>query len=1533
MTNRQEVLDRLVAALTADGAVLAGRRGAGRSWVVARLAERVPGAVVVRAAPGRGIPGWTARELVRAADRPLIVDDAHLLDAAATDVLARRGAPAVCTVVEGRGTGLTLDPLDLAATAELAAEILTLPMGREAARALHEATGGLPGVVQAVLAAAQRAGAVRVIGDVAVFDPGHVLALPPEHPLVLGAADAEHDQPPAVLAGLAAAVPAWLRADMQHAELGAGTDTLTGCALRAGHALSELPLDGRLTDRLAAQLHGFARPGHPIAEERALTAKAARHWASVGDWTAIAKLPARQIGAPTVPLRTRATLLTAGLDAALSDVERLPAVEPEGSRWLRSELLTLAGSGGDPADDMAADRSADHGDQPAWPGGHFLAEGRPALAAWLGGRWDDALAIATRDRLTNRGAHALCTAEESAAIAAEVLLSMGKPTVARSWLEDVAVPPDQPGMRVLSTWAAAGLDALLGRPQEGAHRLSATLAWMRETGWRRHRELVLGRLVTCMRRAGMTVRAKAMLDELTADAERDPSGFTRLIALRSAIEVGAAGPADLDAALALAEELQLPFELARTRLAVGRVTGDEDVVAAAQAGFAQLGATLWELRAGGAPDRDRVAELIGDLIAAGLSNASIATVVERTEAFVKRRVSWLLADTGSRHRTQLGVRRAELTSVAAPAPATVDEVLAGGVPVVALLGAPGSGRSTVLRGLAERGGLLVHAGRTPLAAGLVSALAASKSADIPALVLGRAAAVAHSRSASARPAPIAVADALLDALSHAARRAPLTLLVDDADLADEDGTALLTLLADRAGGGWSLVLAGVRSTVEQARPVRLQPLTTEQVADALDQRFGRRYAEETVAEVHRRTAGHPATVAALLRSVWEGTDEELRTVVPPPLTEEQVGVVLSRRFGRRFAEETVAEVHRRTAGDPSTVARLLRVVRAADDERLRTTLPADGPGWLAVIAAVPGIRMAECRALAVPLGLSEADLPAVAAAVSTTADGGLFIDIPLRAEAAAAGMDAAVDAAAMHRLLADRLLADRLDGIAIEDRRLAGYLLGARVDGKLHAGQAELAEIAELVLPGDPEAAADWSAAVLESTEDVRARTTHAEASYAMSRYAEAATSARRALTLLPADDEAPRRAMRTVLINSMIRLGQHDRAFDLTAGPSVPEGLQHSRILLLQQRFDDALETLSSLAPRTEKEQGALSAGVRLLAAIGAGDTSTMPTERLVAARQALAWGDLYTAELSILPRSNAAPAARRTPPPSFTRLSAAIEALMAGNHTQVVVLADENAKADNEAGYIDEVLAALAAEALVQRGELAQARARLQDATGERVFGYLVAWAAAGMELAEGRNDEAVARLTEADRTCARLGYLPGRELVLGRLSHALSAAGDRAGAEATDRTLARLATVIGTPQAMLSSSLSHAALTADEQAAQRAVRLAEEVGNGYYVAHGQVLLAVLRANKERGTAMSYQDFYQHNVRRRRVAARQPREDALTARDRELIDLIAAGATNTEAAAALHVTEKAIEARLTRMYRRTGLRSRVELVREYGA
>ncbi len=79
---------------------------------------------------------------------------------------------------------------------------------------------------------------------------------------------------------------------------------------------------------------------------------------------------------------------------------------------------------------------------------------------------------------------------------------------------------------------------------------------------------------------------------------------------------------------------------------------------------------------------------------------------------------------------------------------------------------------------------------------------------------------------------------------------------------------------------------------------------------------------------------------------------------------------------------------------------------------------------------------------------------------------------------------------------------------------------------------------------------------------------------------------------------------------------------------------------------------------------------------------------------------------------------------------------------------------------------------------------------------------------------------------------------------------------------------------------------------------------------------------------------------VRWQKLAADLLRDNGITVRpptvladaDRKLIEMITAGATNVDVAAALGVTEKAVEGRLTRLYKRTGLRNKADLVREYG-
>jgi DNA-binding NarL/FixJ family response regulator len=65
------------------------------------------------------------------------------------------------------------------------------------------------------------------------------------------------------------------------------------------------------------------------------------------------------------------------------------------------------------------------------------------------------------------------------------------------------------------------------------------------------------------------------------------------------------------------------------------------------------------------------------------------------------------------------------------------------------------------------------------------------------------------------------------------------------------------------------------------------------------------------------------------------------------------------------------------------------------------------------------------------------------------------------------------------------------------------------------------------------------------------------------------------------------------------------------------------------------------------------------------------------------------------------------------------------------------------------------------------------------------------------------------------------------------------------------------------------------------------------------------------------------------RRAAPRPRRDRELTAAETRVAELVAAGATNKEVAARLFTTVATVEAHLTRVYRKLGLRSRSELAR----
>ena len=59
----------------------------------------------------------------------------------------------------------------------------------------------------------------------------------------------------------------------------------------------------------------------------------------------------------------------------------------------------------------------------------------------------------------------------------------------------------------------------------------------------------------------------------------------------------------------------------------------------------------------------------------------------------------------------------------------------------------------------------------------------------------------------------------------------------------------------------------------------------------------------------------------------------------------------------------------------------------------------------------------------------------------------------------------------------------------------------------------------------------------------------------------------------------------------------------------------------------------------------------------------------------------------------------------------------------------------------------------------------------------------------------------------------------------------------------------------------------------------------------------------------------------------------DRLTPQEMQVALIIASGASNRDAAARLFITQKTVEAHLTREYRKLGVRSRVEMVHRLAA
>ncbi|GAB7042452.1 MULTISPECIES: helix-turn-helix transcriptional regulator [Catenuloplanes] len=250
--------------------------------------------------------------------------------------------------------------------------------------------------------------------------------------------------------------------------------------------------------------------------------------------------------------------------------------------------------------------------------------------------------------------------------------------------------------------------------------------------------------------------------------------------------------------------------------------------------------------------------------------------------------------------------------------------------------------------------------------------------------------------------------------------------------------------------------------------------------------------------------------------------------------------------------------------------------------------------------------------------------------------------------------------------------------------------------------------------------------------------------------------------------------------------------------------------------------------------------------------------------------------------------------------------------------------------------------AEALALQGRAEEAVAWWRSVPDEAPVAALRWWAANGPAGEPRTADEAARRLREARRAYRRQREFGGALGVAHLITRASALAG-RFGlaAESAEWVATAAADATGDLRRVSTSTLLLArAFTGDEDAA--AVAAGRVRAGGDRVALALTTLAVGRAVTDprpwlleaRAAAEAAGSPWlrsavaaamrERGVRRPRARAPQP---AFSATEREIVGLIRQGRTNRQIAAQVRMSEKTIENYLTRLFARTGCRSRVEL------
>ncbi|WP_432051676.1 AAA family ATPase [Streptomyces xiamenensis] len=240
--------------------------------------------------------------------------------------------------------------------------------------------------------------------------------------------------------------------------------------------------------------------------------------------------------------------------------------------------------------------------------------------------------------------------------------------------------------------------------------------------------------------------------------------------------------------------------------------------------------------------------------------------------------------------------------------------------------------------------------------------------------------------------------------------------------------------------------------------------------------------------------------------------------------------------------------------------------------------------------------------------------------------------------------------------------------------------------------------------------------------------------------------------------------------------------------------------------------------------------------------------------------------------------------------------------------------------------------------RGRINQARSVIENArTVHSLLLHLLAGPEAEQEQSLGAAERAHRVITDALALAERLGLVVGTdELWLRRTEMELNA-GDPAAARRCAREVARVAELTGTGRSRLCHLIATSMAHRNPAAAAEAVALARHRGQPLELAdtlvtvvrHGQADPGLLR---EAYAVYGDLDALLRKAQLRNLMRDQgvpvPGRSATTAENERLLAvLVTEGLTNREMAVALGCSEKSVESRMTRLFKRAGYRSRVEL------